>query len=106
MRLLEPSAETLARYGLTLEAWHAIACRQGGVCGACKRLPASGRLCIDHEHATGWRLMPDEERAKYVRGLLCYRCNRFYLAQGMTRETALGAAAYLEAYEARGEHDA
>ena len=53
--------------------------KQGGVCAICKRVPPSLRLNIDHEHVKGWKKMPPEQRKQYVRGLLCFQCNRLCL---------------------------
>jgi hypothetical protein len=44
--LYVPSAMTLVKYGLDIWAWHEIAYRQGFVCGACFKLPKTGRLVI------------------------------------------------------------
>ncbi len=97
----QPRLETLAKYGLTVGDWREILDRQGGVCGACKTLPPSHRLNIDHEHVKGWKTMPPEKRKQFVRGLLCYMCNHYRLARGATVFNLRGAADYLEAYENR-----
>ena len=58
---------------------------QGGVCWICKREPSPRRrLDIDHDH-----------QQMYVRGLLCFRCNRA-LPHWMTPEWLRAAAEYLE----------
>lgn len=74
---------------------------QNGVCFVCKKSPSTGRLCIDHEHAPGWKKMPDEERKRYVRGLLCWWCNSAYLARGITIFKAENVVEYLKQYEER-----
>ena len=94
----EPKPKTLARYGLTLEAWRAILDRQGGVCAVCRRVPTSGRLCVDHEHVKGWKKKPPEERAKAVRGLLCFFCNHYYVGRAITVAKSRNVTAYLERY--------
>lgn len=99
MELKQPSPKTLSKYGLTLEDWAVIAARQNGVCDVCEKLPKSGRLNIDHEHVRGWKKMPPGKRKLFVRGLLCYMCNLFYLARGMTVDKAKNVARYLERYE-------
>ena len=96
-----PSQATLKKYGLTEEKWLAIAASQGNVCAICKKEPSSGRLNTDHEHVKNWKKMPAEQRALYVRGLLCYICNFRVLTRGMTLEKAQNAVTYLENYAKR-----
>lgn len=48
-------------YGITRAERDALAVRQGQACAICRR---SGKLHVDHDHATG-----------VVRGLLCQHCN-------------------------------
>lgn len=57
---------------------------QDGHCALCPATPKTRRLQIDHDHKTG-----------RVRGLLCFRCNRF-LHGWMTPEWLRRAAAYVE----------
>ncbi len=97
----EPSRATLDKYGLSPAEWKEIADRQGHVCAVCKKLPKSGRLNIDHQHVPRWKSKPPEERRKFVRGLLCHHCNRFYLAKAMTIAKALNCVDYLRDYEIR-----
>ena len=99
--VLRPAPATLDKYGLSYGEWKAILDRQGGVCGACGRLPPSLKLNIDHEHVRGWKQMPPEKRKLYVRGLLCFTCNHYRLARGATPENLRGAADYLAAFLAR-----
>lgn len=94
----EPRPATLRKYGLSLGAWRTMRDEQHGVCFVCQRLPKSGRLCIDHEHAPGWKAMPPEKRKLYVRGLLCWVCNSYYLARGITVAKAKNVVKYLERY--------
>lgn len=58
----------LREFGLTLEAFDALAASQGGLCAICRRPPHGGKngqvLHVDHDHETG-----------VVRGLLCGPCN-------------------------------
>jgi hypothetical protein len=64
---------------------------QGGVCAVCKTAPTTRRLAVDHDHHTG-----------FIRGLLCFRCNKFVV--GRHREPTLlrNAAQYLKAPPAFG----
>lgn len=96
-----PVASTLKRYGLSLSAWKALVREQGGRCGICRGLPASGVLHIDHEHVSGWADKPARMRARYVRGLACYRCNHFLLGSIPTVDLARSIVTYLEAAQAR-----
>ncbi len=100
-----PTPPTLAKYGLSLEDWQAYADRQGRVCAVCRKLPASGRLCIDHEHVRGWKKMPLDERKTFVRGLVCHQDNHAFLRRGMSVDRALAIAAYLRAFEQRHHPD-
>ena len=64
-------AQTLKRYGLTIEKFDQMLDQQNGVCAICGSPPATEgwqtvkQLHVDHDHATG-----------HVRGLLCDTCNR------------------------------
>ena len=99
--LFEPKPNTLRKYGLNAEEWRAMADRQNHSCAVCKQEPTKGRLCIDHEHRKGWKKMPPEERKRYVRGLLCFRCNTTFVGRGVTIDRSRNVTAYLEAYEVR-----
>ena len=95
-----PSDTTLKKYGLSKLEWQARLVWQRGVCAICKKLPKTGRLCIDHEHVKGWKKMPPEERKKYVRGLLCWVCNHYYCGRGITIDKAENLVRYLGDYNA------
>lgn len=99
--VIPPSQKTLDKYGLTEAEWLAILERQGGVCAICKRVPETGRLNTDHEHVKGWKKMPPEKRKQFVRGAVCYWCNRSFLGRGITIEKSRNVTAYLEQYQAR-----
>ena len=96
-----PRQETLVKYGLDETEWMKILERQNGKCGACHKVPTSGRMNIDHEHIRGWSKMKTADRKPFVRGLLCYMCNHYRLARGATIENLAGASGYLSAYAAR-----
>ena len=93
-----PSEAILKKYGLTEEAWKSIWDRQSNACPICRKVPTTGRTYVDHEHVKGWKKMDDITRSSYVRGILCYVCNRFYLAKGMTRQKAENIKRYLISY--------
>lgn len=96
-----PSKATLSKYGLSVEEWQSIADKQQGTCAVCKKEPTTGRLCIDHEHVKGWKKMPPDQRKLYVRGLLCWVCNHYYLGRGISIEKSRNVTTYLESYAAR-----
>ena len=94
-----PTKATLRKYGLSYVAWARIAMQQGSVCAICGNLPKSGRLQIDHFHAKGWRKMIPMQRASYVRGLCCFRCNSQFLRRGLTWQLAKKVVDYLQAFD-------
>lgn len=100
-RILPPMSATLRRYGLTVSEWQAMLRSQGGVCAVCRRIPPSLRLTTDHHHVKGWKKMPPSERKRFVRGILCARCNHQFVCRGITITLALAVAEYLRQYEAR-----
>jgi hypothetical protein len=96
-----PSAKTLAKYGLAEAEFVAMAEAQAGACRVCENEPRNGRLCIDHLHVRGWKAMPPEQRKLYVRGLLCFFCNHYYVGRAITVRKARNVVDYLEDFEAR-----
>jgi hypothetical protein len=68
----------LRRYGLTREAYFTLLGEQNGLCAnpACRMINDNGKmLCVDHDHVDNFFTLPFEEKAKYIRGLLCIKCN-------------------------------
>jgi hypothetical protein len=65
-------------------------------------VPPSGRLCIDHQHVRGFKAMPPEEKRTWVRGLLCFTCNRYRVAKN-EGASARAVVAYLADFERRRE---
>ena len=92
----EPLPQTLAKYGLTIEEWRALLESKGGVCAVCGKLPPSGRLVVDHEHAHRWKHLKPEVRKTYVRGILCWWCNKNYVGRSITLQKAKNVVRYLE----------
>ena len=99
-----PSVATLKKYGLSEAEWAEILDRQGAVCAVCKKAPSTGRLCIDHDHAKGWKKMPPEKRKLFVRGLLCWVCNHYYLGRGISITKAENVVLYLKRYQDDASH--
>jgi len=96
-----PTEDTLEKYGLSRLDFRMRLEAQGGTCAVCKKIPTTGRWYIDHEHVKNWKKLPPEKRKLYVRGILCYFCNRFYMAKAMTKEKAQNIIVYLEEYAIR-----
>ena len=96
-----PLDSTLNKYGLTRTDFKMMLQAQGSICPICEKVPTSGKWHIDHEHVKNWKKMPAEKRKLYVRGILCFFCNRFYMAKAMTKTKARNIVTYLEDYEDR-----
>ena len=96
-----PTDETLEKYGLSRLDFRMHLERQNRTCAICKKIPTTGRWYIDHEHVKNWKKLPPEKRKLYVRGILCYFCNRFYMAKAMTKEKAQNIIQYLDDYAVR-----
>lgn len=94
-----PQKRTLARYGLTPEAWVLILKGQHWKCAVCNKEDALWN--IDHQHIPGWKKMPPEERIVYVRGILCAYCNYRVVPSMLSASDAKRMAKYLAAYERR-----
>ena len=77
------------RYGLSPNDYRKMVRQQGGVCAICKK--AGRELVIDHCHATN-----------VVRRLLCRKCNNGLGQFDDDPDVLRAAAAYLEAFRARG----
>ena len=98
MGIMVPTQATLMKYGGSFPRWTALLKAQGGRCGACKTIPPSHKLNIDHQHVRGFKNLLPISKWKYVRGLVCYMCNHYRVARGATPENLRGAADYLERY--------
>lgn len=79
----------LQRYGVTAEWVDERSTALDGRCAICRELPltTSGRLLVDHCHASG-----------AVRDLLCRRCNNVLGWVGDSRELLAALSAYLERF--------
>ncbi len=96
-----PKQITLDKYGMTLQDYERRKKKQKKLCPVCEKIPKDERFRIDHDHVSGWAKLPPEERKKHVRGLLCFYCNRYYLAGKMTIRKAENVVKYLRNHEAR-----
>jgi hypothetical protein len=94
-----PTERTLYRYGITVNDWIRLLKNQGWVCPIC--LKGERKWNTDHDHVPQWKDMPDEERKRYVRGVLCWSCNHRRVNSRMSAEEAQRIADYLASYEAR-----
>lgn len=94
-----PSNKTLAKYGLDALRWLELLATQGWKCAVCQKSRATWNT--DHQHVPGWAKKPPEERAIYVRGILCWYCNRHIVQSNLSAADGRRVAEYLEAYEAR-----
>ncbi len=93
--IVPPKPVTLKRYGLSEAEWFDILKGQGWVCVICEKTPESRKWNIDHDHVKGWKKLPDDERKKHVRGILCFWCNHNYVGRRLTVEKAQNVADYL-----------
>jgi hypothetical protein len=97
----EPKLATLKKYGLTAEDFWRLWAEQNNVCFVCEKEPSTGRVCVDHDHVTDWKKMPPEQRKLYVRGILCWWCNKTYVGRAITPRKAQRVVEYLLLYQAR-----
>lgn len=109
-----PTLGTLRSYGLDESDWVRLCRACGCVCVVCGKEFGDRPLAIDHEHVKGFRarknkrakkghmikvrVMPPEDRRKYVRGVIHNFCNRF-IRKWLTVERGRAIVAYLEAFE-------
>ena len=94
-----PIQKTLNRYGITRRDWLYLLHIQGWKCGCCRKPRQLWN--IDHEHVPRWSRLPPEERRKYVRGILCWRCNKTVVGSRLSAADGKAIYQYLKAYELR-----
>lgn len=95
-----PKPPTLRKYGLTEQDYIEMYNSQGGCCPICDN-PLIKTVNIDHFHAQGWSKMKPEKRKLYTRGLVCWFCNKNYLAKGITVKKSQNVTKYLQGFEKR-----
>lgn len=98
-----PTRRTLAIYGLSDREWLILLHKQRWGCGICGKENALWN--IDHQHVHGWKRMAPRTRVKFVRGILCWKCNKHSAPSNMTSDEAFRLAEYLQAYESRRRAD-
>jgi len=96
-----PVKKTLNIYGLTLYEWLHLLNSQGWVCGCCGGGRGGAPFNIDHHHIRGWKKLSKPERKSYVRGILCWRCNKIVVSSRLTAEESARITTYLRKYEGR-----
>lgn len=96
-----PTGATLRRYGITAKDWLELLKGQGWRCPVCLKGGPTVRWNTDHDHVPGWKRRPPEERARYVRGVLCAYCNHRRVNSRMPADEAQRIADYLTRYEER-----
>lgn len=60
-------------YGISLNEFNDQLRSQNHGCWICGR--TDGRLCQDHIHVKGFKMMKPEQKRLFIRGILCFMCN-------------------------------
>lgn len=97
-----PLARTLDKYGIDDLFWLALLAGQDWKCAVCLKSRATWNT--DHQHVPGWSKMPPERRRIYVRGVLCWHCNRTVVPSNLSAADGRRVADYLRRYEERRDH--
>ena len=84
-------------YGITEAEYNSMLKKQKGVCALCGSPPKAVSLHVDHEHVKGYKKLSQAEKKQYVRGILCYRCNKFKVGR-LDLEWARKILEYLETH--------
>jgi c-di-GMP-related signal transduction protein len=90
----------IKKYGITLRDYNEKLKQQNEKCWIC--LKKYDKLCVDHIHVKDYKKMSNEEKKKYVRGLLCFRCNVMLSKierQKEARQVLEGIVKYFEVYK-------
>jgi hypothetical protein len=98
-----PSAQTLRKYGLSVDDWIAIWDAQGRVCPICGK--TSTRMAIDHEHFPKFKKLPADVKRFFIRGILCWQDNYYRVGKGATILKLENAVKYLRNYEEKRKHE-
>ena len=68
-------------YGLTKKDFDCMLQQQNNKCAICDVDFNNKRINIDHEHCKGFTKLDPSDKKLYVRGLLCFNCNRYKVAK-------------------------
>lgn len=92
-------------YGITLLKYEEMYDATKGCCYLCDRYYPV--LYVDHRHVVGYKKLPPEEKAKEVRGLLCFRHNKLTIGgleiDKNAREILERVIAYFSIYPMKGD---
>lgn len=66
-------------YGISLATYEALFKHQNGKCAICGNPPKNKSLNVDHRHVKKFKAMEPCQKRKEVRGLLCFKCNKFLM---------------------------
>jgi hypothetical protein len=100
VEIKEPTPATLKKFGITLNEWKEIVSSQGYRCPICTNV-LEKRTNIDHFHVRHWTKMKSENRKLYIRGVVDWFCNRYYLGRAINIKRARNMVTYLESFEKR-----
>ena len=64
-------------YGIGVKEYSYLFTQQNRVCAICQHPPKKRHLCVDHRHVKGYKKLAENKKALEIRGLLCFRCNKF-----------------------------
>jgi superfamily II helicase len=89
----------LKMYGISFSEYEAMLSSQNHSCAICGKHEShfSMKLAVDHYHIRNFKKFPPEEKKKYIRGLLCFRCNRGIFAENP--DLLLSASVYFRRHE-------
>lgn len=94
-----PTKRTLTIYGLTDRDWLSLFHKQDWKCGVCGTEKAHWNT--DHQHVPGFKRMAPRTRATFVRGILCWKCNKSNAPSNISGKHAQALADYIREYEHR-----
>ena len=97
MKPLQRDSYLKRTYGLSEEDYTTLFIDQGGVCFICGSPPKTRSLHVDHVHVKGFKKLPPEKKRTYVRGLLCFQCNKFIVGR-VNYEKAQRLIKYLQRF--------